>query len=84
MAYQIILKPSALKELKKLENKDQNKIFRALNHLSLDPYSGKKLSGKYEDFYSIRVWPFRIIYTIVKKEKTIVITKIGHRQGVYL
>ncbi len=83
MSYQIILKPSAKKELKKLKNKDKERIYQGLNIISKNPYQSKKLLGEYDGFYSFRVWPYRIIFFIYEKEKSIIIIKIAHRQGVY-
>ena len=83
MTYQVRLKPSAEKELRKLPDKDYQRISSALIGLATDPYGGKKLSGPYSGFYSMRVWPYRIIYTLVKSELVILVVKIGHRQGVY-
>ena len=83
MKYTVRLKPSAEKVLNKLQEKDQTKIKRVLYELSLDPFIGKKLKGDLEGEYTIRAWPYRIIYRIQKKELIVFIAKIGHRQGVY-
>lgn len=83
MKYTVSLKPSAEKALNKLNEKDQIKIKRILLELSLDPYIGKKLKGDLEGEYTVRAWPYRIIYKIIKKELIIIVVKIGHRQGVY-
>lgn len=83
MTYQIKIKPDVEKQLNKLPKKDQTRIYEAFYSLSREPMSGKKLSGEYKDFYSYKVWPYRIIYTIIKRELLIIIVKVGHRQGVY-
>jgi len=83
MNYRITVKPSAEKELEKIENKDRKRILEALWHLSADPFLGKKLAGEYHGYYSLRVWPYRIIYTVLRKKLLVVVIKIGHRQGVY-
>ena len=54
-----------------------------MRDLALDPFQGKKLKGELRGQYSIRVWPYRIIYQIYKKELIITIIDVGHRQGVY-
>jgi len=51
--------------------------------ITRDPYAGKKLHGKNKNFYSIRIWPYRMIYRIAKDRSLIIVTRIGHRQGVY-
>jgi len=51
--------------------------------LAENPHAGKKLKGEYKDFYSIRAWPYRVIYYIHKKEVLIIVVRISHRQGAY-
>jgi mRNA interferase RelE/StbE len=83
MAYQLLVKPSVEKELKKLPNKEYYRVLAAFSVLANDPFLGKKLKGEYEGQYNYRVWPFRIIYEIHKKELVVLVIRFGHRQGVY-
>lgn len=83
MKYQIKFKPKAEKELEKIPKKDKDRILASIVGLAQDPFIGKKLKGEYEGYYSIRVWPYRIIYGIFAKDLLVVIIRIGHRQGVY-
>ena len=83
MKYHVKLKPKAEKELNKLSKKDYYRIITALVGLAADPFIGKKLEGKYKDCCSIRIWPYRIIYQISKKQLLIFIIRIGQRQGIY-
>jgi mRNA interferase RelE/StbE len=83
MAYQVIIKPKAEKELAKIPGKDKERILFGIVSLKSDPYIGKKLQGKYINYYSLRVWPYRIIYRILKKEFLVIIILIGQRQGMY-
>jgi len=83
MKYRIKLTPRAEKELNSLPRKDYYKVITALVGLAIDPFIGKKLEGKYKDYYSIRVWPHRIIYQINKKELLVFIVRIRHRRGSY-
>ena len=55
----------------------------ALIELAQNPDLGKKLEGELRDFYSLRVWPYRIIYQIIKNELIVFVVQIKHRQGVY-
>lgn len=64
------------------EQKTKNKIIQALQKLSQNPYSGKKLQGRLAGTYSVRLWPYRILYEFTK-EKDIIITDIRHRKDVY-
>lgn len=64
------------------EKKIKDKITQSLEKLSQEPYAGKKLKGRLEGTYSLRVWPLRILYEITKT-KDIIITDIGHRKEIY-
>lgn len=74
---------TSLKQLERLPKNKRRKTRQVLSNLVANPYAGKKLSGGYQNSYSLRVWPYRIIYKIRKKEKSIIITGIQHRQGAY-
>jgi len=81
--YLVVLSKSAEKDLDKVDNKFKPHIFAALFDLRKDPYSGKKLKGKFQDCYSLRVGIYRIIYRVYKRELEILVIRIGHRQGIY-
>lgn len=83
MVYEIIIPKKVQKELNKIDAKYKVRILAVLISLQDNPYLGKKLSGKYKDKWSYRVWPYRIIYEIEKKKLIILIVRIGHRQGSY-
>jgi mRNA interferase RelE/StbE len=81
--YRILFSKTAAKDIDKIDRKNKPHIFAALFDLRKDPYSGKKLKGKFQDCYSLRVGFYRIIYKIYKKELNILVIRIGHRQGIY-
>ncbi len=83
MNYNIKLYPKAEKQLSKLIAKDRIRILKSLIGLRNKPYLGKKLKGDFAGFYSIKVWPYRIIYIIKNKKCLIVVIKIGQREGIY-
>jgi len=83
MKYQIVLPRRIKKKLDKIETKHYEKILSALEVLSNDPYLGKRLKGELKSYYSYRVWSYRIIYEIKKKELVILIIRIGYRSEVY-
>ncbi len=83
MAYNVRLGKKAEKELKKISNHDKLRISIVLLRVKENPYRGKKLRGEYKDSYSLRVWPYRIIYKIYKDYLLVVVVHIGHRQGIY-
>ena len=80
---QIIITPQAEKQLLRLPKKDRGKVQKKLVSLKENVFAGKKLRGEFEGQYSLRVWPYRIIYQISTKSKTIYVVSIIHRQGAY-
>ncbi|MBI3332079.1 type II toxin-antitoxin system RelE/ParE family toxin [Candidatus Peregrinibacteria bacterium] len=83
MIYRVIILARAKKQLSKLPPKEQRRIVQALASLETDPFRGKQLHGDYEGAWAIRVWPYRIIYTIKKELVTVTVVRIGHRKDVY-
>ena len=77
----VTLSKQALADYKTIPKSDQNKIKRQLSVLQVEPLAGKKLSGKLKKHYSLRAWPYRVLYIIENKEVWIV--HIMHRQDVY-
>lgn len=83
MNYHVIIGRSAEKALSRIPESGRKKIYRKLVNLAQDPYIGKKLKGELQERYTIRVWPYRILYRIEKKIVTVFVLEIGHRQGIY-
>jgi len=80
---QVYFSREARKIFDKLKDKKLKvRITQAIKKLSPDHKVGTKLQGKLERTYSIRVWPYRILYEFTK-EKGIIITDIGHRKVIY-
>ncbi len=83
MAYRLRLKPSAQKQLDKLERNDHLRVDAMLLDIANNPFVGKKLGGELKGKYSVRAWPFRIIYDIYKKDLLVLVIRIKHRGGAY-
>ena len=83
MKFQVALKPRAEKELEKLPKADYYRILSAFSILSNNPFIGKKMLGEYYGCYNYRVWPYRVIYQIEKKQLFVLVLQVGHRQGIY-
>jgi len=79
----VIITPKAQKELQKIPNPIANKLLRNSLLLEVEPFSGKKLTGKLKEFRSLRAWPYRIIYWIDTTKNTIFVISFAHRQGAY-
>jgi len=81
--YVVAIKKKAKKEIAALPKKDRQRIIAAFEILRENPFAGKRLEGRYEGAWSLRVWPYRIIYTIHQEIVTVSVLRVGHRQGVY-
>lgn len=73
----------AQKQFARLPKAQQIKLKRKLQYLENNPILGKKLVGELANYYSLRAWPYRIIYRIDITAKEIIIRSILHRQGAY-
>lgn len=80
---QVILSNDATKQYKRLPKSEQTKVKKKLLLLTSNPYTDKKLGGDFAGLYSLRAWPYRILYEINEQEKRIEVHKIKHRQGAY-
>ena len=84
MAYQVLIKDSARKELAALSLPLQKRIDTRIRALSENPRpSGvKKLAGD-ENLYRLRVGDYRIIYQIRDQALLVLVIKISHRREAY-
>ena len=71
------------KQFQKLPQNQVKKIAKKIKNLQQNPLLGKKLQGQLKNCYSLRAWPYRIIYQLNPSEKRIIITDISHRQSAY-
>ena len=81
--YTVLILKKAERERCTLPPKDQQRVLRAIASLQTDPFRGKQLQGSFAGAFAIRVWPYRIIYTIEKEIVIVTVLRIGHRKEVY-
>jgi mRNA-degrading endonuclease RelE of RelBE toxin-antitoxin system len=79
----VLLTSAAEKQLTKLPRVTHSRIFRKLDFLKENPFAGKPLERNLKGHYSLKAWPYRILYTIIKNKQVILVTAIEHRQAVY-
>lgn len=84
MNYQILIKPAAQRQIKKLTPAVQKSLIALIESLAIEPRpSGcKKLKGR-QDQYRVRSGDYRIIYSIEDDALIVRIIKVGHRRDVY-
>ena len=83
MAFLLQVKPKAAKQLANIPSPYKERIIAVLASIVLNPYMGKKLKGEYDGSYSVKVWPYRVIYDVCKHQLLVVVIKVKHRGGVY-
>jgi len=82
--YEIQWKPSAVKELKKIDSKTVPRIIKVVESLSSNPFpSGVRKLYSSEHAYRIRVGDYRVIYTVFERRLVIEVVRVRHRKDVY-
>lgn len=81
--HKVLLSRKAEKSLDKISEPWRGRIVIVLRKLAVNSRLGKKLEGRYKDDYSIRVWPYRIIYMVKDKELIVQVIEIEHRGEAY-
>ena len=85
MPYEIGFKPSALKELRKLDEVARKVIVSEIDLLAENPRPDgcKKLKGAV-NLYRIRVFSnYRVVYEIQDRVLVVTVVKVAHRRDVY-
>jgi len=80
--YFIYISKHIHKSLLKIPSPWIGRIEKNIDKLELDPLLGIKMQGDLSNKRKIVVWPYRIIYQINQKEKSIVIVEVKHRGNV--
>lgn len=85
MKYKVVFSKTALKELTSLPKVYAKKIYEKSESLAENPrpVGCKKLEGKKESIWRIRVGDYRILYTIDDFIRIVDIRNIGHRKDIY-
>ena len=81
--YFVEITPSAVKDYRKIPQRDAKKITAAIDALASDPrpHNCKKLENR--DAYRIRIGDYRVIYEINARIITVSVIRIRHRKEVY-
>ena len=83
MKFELYLTARAKGDFASLSGSTLERITRALEKISMNPYIGKFLKGELQGLHSYRTGNYRIIYEVVKAKIVIIVLKIGHRKDVY-
>lgn len=84
MAYQVIVKPSAAKAIRKLDRVTQRRIIRLLDYLAKHPRPEGvvKMQGE-ERMWRLRIGDHRLIYEVHDDRLVVLVLRVGHRRDVY-
>ena len=83
-SYNLFIKPTAEKELRKIPRPFLEKIFAKITDLSGTPRPfGAQLMKGEERFYRLRQGDYRIVYDIDDDARIVTVMKVGHRREVY-
>jgi mRNA interferase RelE/StbE len=83
--YRVRILDAATKDLARLDKPVGRRIAERINWLAanLDHLKPFPLTGDLAGLYKLRVGDYRVVYEIIRVERTIIIHKIGHRRDVY-
>lgn len=82
--YKIIIPQAVIKELTRIDKKNQQLIYNKLKDLENGRFAGDKaLKGRYKGKYRKRAGNFRIIYLRENDILLITIVRIAHHKEVY-
>jgi mRNA interferase RelE/StbE len=82
--FAVRIKPSAAKQLEKLDRQAQRRIQAALELLSTNPRPPKaEMLTNTDRLLRIRTGDYRIIYQVKDSELIVLVIKIGHRGDIY-
>ena len=83
VSYNILIKPSAAKELETIPDKDRRRIVYRIQGLAQDPRPAgcEKLSN--QNRYRIRQGNYRILYLIDDDKVIVVVVRVAKRSRVY-
>ncbi|HEY6291075.1 MAG TPA: type II toxin-antitoxin system RelE/ParE family toxin [Terriglobia bacterium] len=84
MAYSILLRPAAARDLKALQPGVRNRIESAVERLSENPRPAgcRKLVG-FAGEWRVRVGDYRILYIIDDAAQQVTIARVAHRREAY-
>jgi mRNA interferase RelE/StbE len=82
--YRLLIKPSAVKELAAIPlKKERKQVAARIRDLAAVPRPPgcEKLTA--QERYRARQGPYRIVYAVDDRARTVTVVKIGHRKDVY-
>jgi mRNA interferase RelE/StbE len=82
MKYEVVMKPRAKKDLRRIDKSDAVKIVAALGELRNDLFGDVKRLTDFTPEYRLRVGDYRALFEIEMPNR-VVVYRIRHRRDVY-
>ena len=84
MDFSVVLKPAAVRDLRKLPKDIRRRVATRIDALATDPRPAgvEPLKGE-PDCFRLRVGEYRILYQVERKAHAVLIARIRHRREVY-
>ena len=84
MVYQVIVKPSVRKAIRRLDRATQAKMIRLLEALAREPrpVGVVKLVGD-DNLWRVRIGDYRVVYEIHDRRLIVMVVRVAHRKDVY-
>lgn len=79
--YRLVISQRFCRDPRKLDTQNHRRVLEALERLSDDPYSGRKLSGVEIGQWRVRVGDHRIRYDIEGDQ--VLLYRVRHRREIY-
>ena len=83
MAYEVLLKRSAERELSDLPRATHDRIVERILRLGSAPRPSGAVKLQGQDAYRIRVGDYRVLYIVDDARRRIEVIAVGHRRDVY-
>ena len=82
--YKVVFRPSVEKDLRALPQSVIGRVFKKIEVLQEEPFprQSTKLAGA-EQLYRIRVGDYRVIYSVDKDLRQVIVHYVRHRREVY-
>ena len=82
-SYKILIKPSAVKEIESIPQKERSRIVYRIQGLAENPrpHGCEKLSD--QEKYRVRQGKYRIMYQVFDAEVIVIVVRVAHRKKSY-
>ena len=83
MIYQVRIKPSARRELERLDDPILQRVDKAILSLATNPHPRGSIKLTGVPLYRLRVGQYRVLYEVNVESQKVTIVSIGHRREIY-